>query len=351
MRTLIGLRQPPRVPQLGRRGDWPPCRSDSADRPDHPVVVEDRVQRHVVRLGLEVGHEACGESQAHRVGPRLQLGQRAVVEAAAVAQPVAARRRSPRRARTAAWARSPRCPWAWGCRRRPPPSGSRETRRGSVSVLCTLVDHRQADAARLRLVEQLAVFLPAVQRRQRVELALDRPVGADRRVSGRPTSQMRITRCSRSARCSRSGSPRRCSTRSLAQRDALSCRLVHNLPMKLRTILTLILAAFSPAPAQRPARPADDAILRDDSRPSRKTTRPGWRSCCRWPAAICSSPGPPTGSCAPGCDTATPQEVQDFLTRYAGTYQEDRLRNDWLLLLGQRRDWTAFAERPSDATA
>ena len=40
---------------------------------------------------------------------------------------------------------------------------------------------------------------------------------------------------------------------------------------------------------------------------------------------------------------ASAQEVQDFLRRYAGTYQEDRLRNDWLLLLGQRRDWTAFA--------
>jgi soluble lytic murein transglycosylase len=41
-------------------------------------------------------------------------------------------------------------------------------------------------------------------------------------------------------------------------------------------------------------------------------------------------------------DTATALEVQDFLTRYAGTYQEDRLRNDWLLLLGQRREWAAF---------
>ncbi|EER59341.1 Lytic transglycosylase catalytic [Acidovorax delafieldii 2AN] len=41
---------------------------------------------------------------------------------------------------------------------------------------------------------------------------------------------------------------------------------------------------------------------------------------------------------------ATPQEVQAFLQRYAGSYQEDRLRNDWLLLLGQRRDWAQFAE-------
>ena len=40
---------------------------------------------------------------------------------------------------------------------------------------------------------------------------------------------------------------------------------------------------------------------------------------------------------------ASPLEVQDFLTRYAGTYQEDRLRNDWLLVLGQRRDWDGVA--------
>ena len=40
---------------------------------------------------------------------------------------------------------------------------------------------------------------------------------------------------------------------------------------------------------------------------------------------------------------ANGQEVQDFMARYAGTYQEDRLRNDWLLLLGQRRDWAGFA--------
>ncbi len=42
-------------------------------------------------------------------------------------------------------------------------------------------------------------------------------------------------------------------------------------------------------------------------------------------------------------DIATPAEVQEFFTRQAGTYQEDRLRNDWLQLLGQRRDWAGFA--------
>ncbi|MDB5860391.1 MAG: peptidoglycan lytic transglycosylase, Glycoside Hydrolase Family 23-like protein [Ramlibacter sp.] len=43
-------------------------------------------------------------------------------------------------------------------------------------------------------------------------------------------------------------------------------------------------------------------------------------------------------------DTASTQEVQAFFTRYAGTYQEDRLRADWLQQLGQRREWEAFAQ-------
>ena len=42
-------------------------------------------------------------------------------------------------------------------------------------------------------------------------------------------------------------------------------------------------------------------------------------------------------------DTAAPAEVQQFFARFAGTYQEDRLRNDWLLLLGRRRYWSDFA--------
>lgn len=40
-------------------------------------------------------------------------------------------------------------------------------------------------------------------------------------------------------------------------------------------------------------------------------------------------------------------ELDAFATRWAGTYVEDRLRNDWLLELGKRRDWTNFrAEFP-----
>ena len=42
-------------------------------------------------------------------------------------------------------------------------------------------------------------------------------------------------------------------------------------------------------------------------------------------------------------DTASTAEIQAFLSRYAGTYQEDRLRADWLLQLGKRRDWATFS--------
>jgi soluble lytic murein transglycosylase len=40
---------------------------------------------------------------------------------------------------------------------------------------------------------------------------------------------------------------------------------------------------------------------------------------------------------------AQQDELNAFATRWNGTYVEDRLRNDWLLELGRRRDWNNFA--------
>ncbi len=46
-------------------------------------------------------------------------------------------------------------------------------------------------------------------------------------------------------------------------------------------------------------------------------------------------------------DSAPESEIRSFLSTYAGSYYEDRLRNDWLLQLGKRRDWANFtAEYP-----
>ena len=41
-------------------------------------------------------------------------------------------------------------------------------------------------------------------------------------------------------------------------------------------------------------------------------------------------------------DSASQDEIRAFLRRWAGSYYEDRLRNDWLLQLGRRGDWDNF---------
>jgi soluble lytic murein transglycosylase len=42
-------------------------------------------------------------------------------------------------------------------------------------------------------------------------------------------------------------------------------------------------------------------------------------------------------------NTAQQSDLEAFYARWPGTYVEDRLRNDWLIELGVRRDWTNFA--------
>ncbi|HEX6016784.1 MAG TPA: transglycosylase SLT domain-containing protein [Burkholderiaceae bacterium] len=41
---------------------------------------------------------------------------------------------------------------------------------------------------------------------------------------------------------------------------------------------------------------------------------------------------------------ATVNEVEAFYRRWSGSYVEDRLRNDWLLELGRRRNWVSFVQ-------
>ena len=43
-------------------------------------------------------------------------------------------------------------------------------------------------------------------------------------------------------------------------------------------------------------------------------------------------------------DEANYSEIREFLKRYAGTYQEDRMRNDWLLMAGSRREWDTLLD-------
>ena len=44
-------------------------------------------------------------------------------------------------------------------------------------------------------------------------------------------------------------------------------------------------------------------------------------------------------------DTASKAEIEGFLARWAGSYQEDRLRADWLMQLGRNREWSAVRQQ------
>jgi len=116
--------------------------------------------------------------------------------------------------------------------------------------------------------------------------------------------------------------------------------------MKLRSILTLItlsVACAAQAQAPAPRAPGDETLLQMS-----QAFRQG--NPARLAQLLPQLRGHPLEAWAAYWElnarlgTATPEEVQAFLTRWAGSYQEDRLRNDWLLLLGERRDWSAFSE-------
>ena len=116
-------------------------------------------------------------------------------------------------------------------------------------------------------------------------------------------------------------------------------------------ILALGLAAGAPASAQQPASvtsaaPAtqpDDSVILDMREAFRRGDKARLAALLPLAAGNVLEPWAAYWALKVRLDDATEPEVQDFLSRWAGTYQEDRLRNDWLLLAGKRRDWAAFA--------
>ncbi|MBL0421697.1 lytic transglycosylase domain-containing protein [Ramlibacter sp. AW1] len=112
--------------------------------------------------------------------------------------------------------------------------------------------------------------------------------------------------------------------------------------MKLRSILTLITAVLA-CSVQAQVRPGDEIIL-EMNQAFRQNNRVKLTQLLPAAKGHALEPWAAYWELRARLDTASPQEVREFLTRYAGTYQEDRLRNDWLLLLGERRDWSTFAD-------
>jgi soluble lytic murein transglycosylase len=109
--------------------------------------------------------------------------------------------------------------------------------------------------------------------------------------------------------------------------------------MKLRTILALIAVVLS---SHAPAQSRDDVIL-EMNQAFKQGNRQRLTQLLPLARGHVLEPYAAYWELRARLDTASPQEVQQFFTQYAGTYQEDRLRNDWLLVLGQRRDWQAFS--------
>jgi soluble lytic murein transglycosylase len=110
--------------------------------------------------------------------------------------------------------------------------------------------------------------------------------------------------------------------------------------MKLRRILTLIGVALA---CQAQAQPNGDDLILEMQQAYRQGNRIKLAQLLPQVRGHALEPWAAYWELKSRLETASAQEVQDFFARYPGTYQEDRLRNDWLLLLGQRRDWATFA--------
>jgi soluble lytic murein transglycosylase len=96
-------------------------------------------------------------------------------------------------------------------------------------------------------------------------------------------------------------------------------------------------------PSAAPAGPVSDSVLLDLREAFRRNDRARLASLLPMARGHALEPWAAYWALKARLEDASALEVQDFLSRYAGTYQEDRLRNDWLLLSGKRRDWASFA--------
>ena len=117
-------------------------------------------------------------------------------------------------------------------------------------------------------------------------------------------------------------------------------------PMQFLKILTPLMAGAvlaTAVPLLAHAQGTDDSVLTEMSQAFRKGDRKKLTQLLPQARGHVLEPWAAYWELKARLDEASPQEVDAFLARYAGTYQEDRLRNDWLLLLGQRRDWANFA--------
>jgi soluble lytic murein transglycosylase len=101
-------------------------------------------------------------------------------------------------------------------------------------------------------------------------------------------------------------------------------------------------ANAAPAKAKARAQPNQDALITDMAEAYKKPDNKRLAALLPQVQGHILEPWAAYWELSARLEEAKPAEIENFLSRYAGTYQEDRLRNDWLLLLGKRKDWTRF---------
>ncbi len=118
--------------------------------------------------------------------------------------------------------------------------------------------------------------------------------------------------------------------------------------MQVRVILTSIvlaagLAATLPVHAQATADTGADATILEMQQAARRNDRARLAALLPQARGHVLEPWAAYWEARSRLEEFTSADMQAFSARYPASYQEDRLRNDWLLLLGQRRDWTTFS--------
>jgi soluble lytic murein transglycosylase len=121
--------------------------------------------------------------------------------------------------------------------------------------------------------------------------------------------------------------------------------------MKVRVIVSLFASVFIAFGAVQPSLAANasnsaqaDAVITDMAQAFKRGDRKRLSALLPQAKGHTLEPWAAYWELKARLDEASHQEVRAFFSRYPATYQEDRLRNDWLLLLGQRRDWTTLSD-------
>ena len=104
-------------------------------------------------------------------------------------------------------------------------------------------------------------------------------------------------------------------------------------PFRLRFHVSLLVACLAFAPWPVLASERGDAVVLDMAAAFKKGDRKRLTQLLPQARGHMLEPWAAYWELRARLDEASHSEIRDFLNRYPNTYQEDRLRNDWLLLL------------------